>query len=225
MITLALLAGSAMALSRCAGPKYGGLLHDAGPLGDGGPGCQTPACEASQLQAMARGFMQFHADTTGWPLGHSAWYAISSDPVASNWSVFPGLAFAGTDTAMFVRWNAINECGSTHTAPCWAGPYLNIDGPEPNVSLGATPWLDVWGHPRMYSYIQPMGGSGGQTKLPNGVIYLWSRGPDGKDGFTCSDGDPTLCPHGVNIALFAMGECSQPTDCDDVIVEVADSSM
>jgi hypothetical protein len=218
-----------MVLAQCGAPRTTG--HPLKPANSGqdfpSPGSGDPTLETQALQDLGRSFEDFHRDTGGWPLGIGAWYA---NQPGSSVEVWPGILFTDHDSAMFVQPPDLHACDQVHTGgldnPCWDGPYLKVTEDNPTPSFGETRWLDAWGHPRLFSYLRPYGdGMGGGIDRPqalNGMIFIWSRGPDGVDGFTCT-GDAPDCM-GVDINSYVNGHCSQP-DCDDIIVQVSTSSL
>lgn len=225
-IVLASLA-TVLALAQCGPARTTG--HPLTPASVAGefppPGSGDPAQEAAALQDLAKAFQDFHDDTAGWPFGLSAWYP---QPGLSA-EIWPGLSFSDRDTAMFALPPDISNCDQTHTggleSPCWNGPYLKMTQDEVGSSLAHTRWLDAWGHPRLFSYVRPYDGMGGGIDRPqsqNGLIYIWSRGPDGLDGFTCSDAGGDC--HEVDINAYVNGHCSQ-LDCDDIVVEVSPTAF
>jgi hypothetical protein len=226
VISVACTVVAVLVLGRCAQLPQTGRPKTA----DAGPGNEGQSVlvqqEESALQSLAQAFNDFHQDTDGWPLGRTVWSASNFQNCST---LLPGLSFNTNDTAMFQLPLNFAQCDSTHTggasSPCWNGPYLSINGAsDTDVSLGQAPWLDAWGRPRMYAYVRPLDGNGGSiTAAPNGLVFIWSRGPDGLDGFTCSDGPKDNCPSGYDINNFVKGLCSEAA-CDDIIVAVAMSS-
>jgi hypothetical protein len=184
---------------------------------------QQASCETAQLQTLAAAMQSFHRDTAAWPYEATVWAPVASSP----YEEIDGFNFNLADTALFVDPSPPNSAafprctmsdGGGSGNPCWNGPYLPV---PPGTSLGATPWLDAWHHAIMYMYLEPLGGprGGGHSQAPNGLIVIWSLGPDGIDGFACTDG---TCS--IDYRQVAKSECSQPQPCDDLIVQVADSS-
>jgi hypothetical protein len=203
--------------------KDGGVEHTDGGL--------LPPGEQAQLSIIARAFTTFHSDTGGWPFTNRVWWADNRDGDSTQ---INGTAFTTTDTALFTippanltgaggctpgLSCAVPQCIANQTtrgsqSPCWNGPYLS-----PGSNMGSMPWLDTWGRPRMYAYLAPANGSGGgNIGAPNGLIFIWSRGPDGKDSFTCSDASCIF-----NYTKFDQGQPSGE-DSDDIIVEVSDTA-
>jgi len=207
-------------LSGCPAVKTGGGQ-------DGGTGCTVngdTTAEKATLTEIAKAMIAFHTDTGGWPYGESAWYAVTptwrmTQPPDTQ---IDGRPFGPYDTALFAPPPDIPACDSTHTGgyanPCWKGPYLTGASTD---SLGTSPWLDQWCNARMYAYIRPNDGNGGGIDLPNalnGLIFIWSTGKEGHDGFTCTDGSCAL-----NINQESQGLPSEAGS-DDIIVEVATSA-
>lgn len=212
-------------LFACAGPK-------ARVGEDAGPQCSVAgdaAVEKATLTEIAKAMLAFHTDTGGWPYGETAWYAITPPWRSVPDSEIDGAAFNSFDTALFAQPPDILPCDSTHTGgynnPCWKGPYLMGSATD---SLGTAPWLDQWCNPMMFGYIRPNDGNGGGINLPgatNGLIYIWSTGPDGVDCFMCTpptaDQEPTCA---LNVHDLAAGLPSQ-SSCDDIVQEVANNSQ
>jgi prepilin-type N-terminal cleavage/methylation domain-containing protein len=106
--------------------------------------------------------------------------------------------------------------------PCWNGPYMSQGS-----SMGSL--VDPWGNQYMYSYIRPNDGwGGGIAQAPNGVVVVWSNGPDGIDQTGCTTG---AC--GWNSINFAQGLPSLPTcdsggtpgSCSDDIIQWVATSL
>jgi len=213
------LAGAALvSLPGC----HDDVLAAAQPESTASLGGGSPAAEAKTLTTIAKAMLSFHTDTGGWPYGETAWYAVMPP-----WRLVPnvqldGLPFGPYDTALFAQPPDILGCDATHTggwgSPCWKGPYLSGAATD---ALGTTPWLDQWGRQRMYAYIRPNDGQGGGIDRPEsqyGLIFIWSTGPDGKDGFACTDG---TCARNIN--QMAQGLPSQPGS-DDIVIAVSNTS-
>jgi hypothetical protein len=139
------------------------------------PAADSTATQDPKLQLISDAFRKFHEDTGGWPLGGGVWNASTSQQVDA-------LRFDKTDTALFTLPKNARQCQGEGSRPCWNGPYL------PGKSLADAAYLDQWGHAAEFMLLRPRDGMGGGNKLaPNGLVVIWSTGPDGKDGFGCSD--------------------------------------
>lgn len=201
-------------------------MPDAGYT-DGGPASN----EYDTLQEIATAFRAFRRDTDGWPLGHGAWSASNSLD-----SEILGLQFYFGDEALFSlppTYAMLPQCDATHTggaaSPCWNGPYLPLDPSLGGTdALGLAPWTDAWGNACYFAYLRPNDGQGGgDAAAPNGLVYIWSAGPDGLDSFACSDSSCSF-----DESAFVQGHCSGtsivdggPAPCDDIIVTVSNSSL
>jgi hypothetical protein len=176
--------------------------------GPSGSNSQTPAPvvanEQVSLTKIADAFKKFHTDTGGWPVGAMAW-SYKTDPEISP------LQLDDHDTALFTMPVSLKHCGDGVTTGCWNGPYL--DGKN----LGEDAFHDAWGHSHYVTLIRPFGdGSGGGVQsAPDGVVLLWSAGPDGIDQVGCTDGS---C--GMNVNMLAKGLPSSDK-ADDVVTVVA----
>jgi hypothetical protein len=159
------------------------LLGAAGCQGSGGGGLPgTPAAQEVQAQAkIIDAFRQFHTDTGGWPMGGSIWYPSASPGQAASPQV-DGLSFSENDTALFKLPSGVKQCSAEVSHNCWNGPYLQ------GQNLAEASLQDQWGHPRLFALIRPLDGQGGGARTaPSGAIVIWSAGPDGHDGFACTD--------------------------------------
>jgi hypothetical protein len=212
----------------CEDPYAKGLKKDAGHVtpNDGGP-----VSESVQLGEVARAFTTFHADTGGWPYANRVWWADNRDGYSTQ---INGTAFTSQDTALFMLPPstlttaggctmglicAVPQCMENQATrggqnPCWGGPYLTAGS-----NMGSAPWLDTWGQALMYAYLAPANGSGGGNMgAPNGLIFIWSKGPDGLDSFTCSDASCIF-----DFTKFDQGQPSGAQS-DDIIVEVSNTA-
>ena len=180
---------------------------------------------------------RFHDDTGFWPFENSVWstlpgwYYPQIDPTRAT----------GNDTALYTlpsippNQNNLNGCNSSAPGPmcmcnqvqtgypCWQSPYLSNGG-----SLGT--YLDPWGNALMYTLVRPSDGWGGGTSFaPNGMVLVWSTGPDGIDQTGCTNGAPC----GVNWSKLAQGQsslaaCTAGTSgsgCSDDIVQYVGSAQ
>ena len=143
------------------------------------------AAELGSISRLADAFKAFHDDTGGWPMGRSAWTpverGVNGAKGAPNQQIEPA-AFSDRDTALFQKPENLKQCSAEAPRPCWNGPYLA------GKSLVDAEYLDAWKHPRLFLLARPTDGMGGGThSAPDGLVAIWSVGPDGRDGFGCSD--------------------------------------
>jgi len=158
------------------------------------------AAEATALDKIADAFRRFHTDTGEWPRARSEWH-WRTDPQVD------GMSFLDFDTALFTRPDNLPACTLSATPPCWRGPYLQ------GTSLADPAWQDHWGHSRFVQLVRPTDGRGGGANgAPDGLVVVWSAGPDGRDGYACSDGS---CAR--NWSHMVNAQPSRP-DADDVVV-------
>jgi hypothetical protein len=78
----------------------------------------------------------------------------------------------------------------------------------------------------MYAYLSPADGmGGGNAGAPNGLIFIWSRGADGVDSFTCSDASCvfSVTKFDQGLPSCVQGDPGYPSD--DIIVEVSDTAF
>jgi len=147
------------------------------------------AVTKDSLLSLAKALKRFHEDTGGWPSGNGVWNGGSA--AASQ----QGPAeYATSDTSMHTVPSGLSVCAQTTgplTTPCWGGPYINY-----GTSLGDVQTFDSWGHPYHYVYLPP------GSYAPNGMIAVWSMGPDGVDATT-------------DLSLVAKGQTAP--DADDII--------
>jgi hypothetical protein len=140
----------------------------------------TPGTAIEQdptVAAVSDAFRRFHEDTGAWPNGDDAWKADTNAQVDA-------MEFNTNDTALFTKPASLKECSAEAAKPCWAGPYLRGAS-----SLGDPSMHDKWGHPLLVTLMRPFDGNGGGAlTAKDGAVLVWSRGPDGKDGYGCIDG-------------------------------------
>jgi type II secretory pathway pseudopilin PulG len=150
------------------------------------------------LGSLAKALKRFHEDTGVWPSGNGTWVGATGTQKGPS-------TFAASDTAMHALPSAatpaLSLCLATNgplATPCWGGPYLNL-----GTSLGDPQVFDVWGNALQYVYVPP------GASAPNGVIVVWSSGPDGVNQST-------------DVATLSRG---QPAAGSDDIVQVVGSAL
>lgn len=126
------------------------------------------ASTKDSLRSIAVAMKRFHDETGVWPLGGGTWHPASGGVVG------PGV-FGAMDTALFTAPGtlgtlpACNESGGPIGTRCWGGPYLSI-----GATLGDASGSDKWGRKFRYAYLPK-----GHSAAPNGIIVIWSTGPNG----------------------------------------------
>jgi prepilin-type N-terminal cleavage/methylation domain-containing protein len=132
---------------------------------------QTAAVQT--LRSIAEAMRRFHEETGLWPKGDETWNPVTDTAVAPT-------KVSATDTALFIRplsMASLPICvksGGPLATPCWGGPYLSKGS-----SLNEDWLLDPWGRKLRYAYLPK-----GHSAAPNGIIVVWSTGPDGLDDTT-----------------------------------------
>jgi len=174
------------------------------------------AQEAMHLATISDAFKKFHMDTTGWPLGNTAWYG--------DCTVAPqAAAFTTNDTVLFKAPSAVTGCDDIYgmwdgTVPPTQPPYFSG---VVATSMASSTMFDAWGNVLLYAYFRPDDGFGySNPNAPDGAIIIWSTGPDGLDQTGCSTtkkGTPPGCLRNENNLVSGQASVS---GADDIIVVV-----
>lgn len=173
------------------------------------------------LAELARAMRRAQGDSGCWPLGNTLWCpapwaSVREVPpraftTADTVLASPGIPVVSGSPARLLRC-AVSTAGS----PCWNGPYLTG-------GLGRTP--DPWGNPFMYTYASSAAGLAG---APNGIVVIWSTGPDGIDQTGCTSGACSFAPAQIAQGLSSVAPCvqGQHGGCsDDIVYLVGPATM
>jgi Tfp pilus assembly protein PilE len=120
------------------------------------------------LAALAKAMQRFHDDTGVWPLGNNVWPPNNtSAPITVS-----AAQFSTSDVSMYANPNiaqlpSCNASSGPLQVQCWGGPYVSVGS-----TMADRGMLDGWGQPFWYAYVAP------QASAPNGLIVIWSAGPD-----------------------------------------------
>jgi len=177
------------------------------------------ASEKNSIAELAKSMRRYRIDVGDWPYG-----GPPSSP-SGQWNHYMGnlgpAEFTTEDTALFVMPTAHNpalercQAAKNVDMTCWGGPYL------PGSSLAEAAMMDQWGHKRMFLMINPANiGIEGVPEAPNGMVLVWSRGPNNKDETACSTPQGAPDP-GCNANYSRMAQAqpsSTAADADDIVV-------
>lgn len=136
-----------------------------------------------QVNQTAITFKRFFEDTGYWPYGNTVW---NPNPNGSP-SVAP-TSFSTGDTTLFANiaptvTPPLLPCSQVNAGmSCWNGPYLGRGS-----SMADPNMIDPWGDVLLYTMQRPFDGFGGGTQYaPNGIVVVWSAGPNMADETGCT---------------------------------------
>lgn len=182
------------------------------------------ATARASLAELARTMKRVRDDSGYWPYHAGLW-----SPAPNADSEIKGMAFGSGDTVMQsgdvpipTSGPPLVRCAAAPPGwPCWNGPYMSQG------DMGSL--VDPWGNQYMFMFIRPNDGyGGGISQAPNGVVMVWSNGPDGIDQTACTTGGCGFDSIQIAQGLSSMTSCNSggtPGSCSDDVIQYIASSL